>query len=194
MFVNHQSLIINQTMEYTSIQKNITDSPRKLRLVADMIRKMKPAQALETLQFTNKAAALPLAKAIKTALANAKTDDVVFKSLEINEGMKLKRYRAGTAGRGRGRPYKKRWSHIKIVLTDAMPMEEVKESKGARESKGAEVLKPKVTKENEVKIAEEKAAETKDMKAEEVKEEVAEKVEEEIEKNIEDKTVKEGQA
>ncbi len=105
-------------MEYTTIQKNLQNSPRKLRLVADMIRKMSPSQAVEVLEFANQAAAVPLSKAIKTALANAGKDDVVFKKIEINEGMKLKRYRAGTAGRGRGRPYKKRWSHIKIVLTD----------------------------------------------------------------------------
>lgn len=105
-------------MEYTTIQKNIQNSPRKLRLVADMVRKMTPAQAVEVLEFASQSAAMPLSKAIKTALANAGKDDVVFKKIEINEGMKLKRYRAGTAGRGRGRPYKKRWSHIKIVLTD----------------------------------------------------------------------------
>lgn len=106
-------------MEYTHIQKNVTTSPRKLRLVADMVRKMTPLEAIKVLQFTNKAAAIPLMKAIKTATANAGKDDgLSFKKIEINEGAKLKRYRAGTAGRGRGRPYKKRWSHIKIVLTD----------------------------------------------------------------------------
>lgn len=106
-------------MEYMTNQKNIQSSPRKLRLVADMIRKMSPERALETLQFTNKAAALPLAKAIKTAVANAgKVENLAFKKLEINEGSKLKRYRPGTAGRGRGRPYKRRWSNIKVVLTD----------------------------------------------------------------------------
>jgi large subunit ribosomal protein L22 len=117
-------------MDYTTIQKNIQNSPRKLRLVADMVRKMSPSEAVEVLQFTNQAAAVPLSKAIKTAMANAKKDDVIFKTIEINEGMKLKRYRAGTAGRGRGRPYKKRWSHIKIVLTDDVrpQVEDVKTS------------------------------------------------------------------
>jgi large subunit ribosomal protein L22 len=106
-------------MQYTNVQKNLTDSPRKLRLVADMVRKMTPETAIEILQFTNKAAAKPLANAIKTAIANSgnKTGLQIAK-LEINEGPKLRRYRAGTAGRGRGRPYKKRWSHIKIILTD----------------------------------------------------------------------------
>jgi large subunit ribosomal protein L22 len=106
-------------MEFITIQKNLQNSPRKLRLVADMVRKMDPYQALDTLQFTSNAAANPLLKAIKTVLANAgRKEGLSFKSIEINEGLKMKRYRVGTAGRGRGRPYKKRLSHIKIILTD----------------------------------------------------------------------------
>lgn len=108
-------------MEITTNQKYIGSTPRKLRLVADMVRKMNPAQALLTLGFTPKYAAQYLSKAIKTALANAKiqkldAEKLVFKRIEINEGPKLKRFRAGT--RGRAKPYVKRMSHIKIVLTD----------------------------------------------------------------------------
>lgn len=117
-------------MEYTHIQKNIHTTPRKLRLVADMVRKMSPGQALEVLEFTNRAAATPLYKAIKTALSNVGKDDIAFKTIEINEGYKLKRYRPGTAGRGRGRPYKRRMSHIKIVLKD----EEQKDPERLRKS------------------------------------------------------------
>ncbi len=106
-------------MEYITIQKNITQSPRKVRLVADMVRKMDPYRALDVLQFTNKAAALPLAKAIKSVLANAgNAEGLSFVSIQVNEGLKMKRYRAGTAGRGRGRPYRRRMSHIKIVVSD----------------------------------------------------------------------------
>jgi large subunit ribosomal protein L22 len=107
-------------MLYMTTQKNIGDSPRKLRLVADMVRSMTPEQAVEILEFTNKAAAPSLAKAIKTAMANAKGTEAPlrFEIIEINEGMKMKRYRMGTAGRGRGRRYKRRLSHIKVVLTD----------------------------------------------------------------------------
>lgn len=108
------------------MQKNVGHSPRKLRLVADMVRPQKPAAALTTLRFTQKAASSDLAKAIQTALSNAKLagmSELVFKRLEINEGMKLKRYRVGTAGRGRGRPYRKRMSHIKIVLSDEIAIQ-----------------------------------------------------------------------
>lgn len=112
-------------METTSIQKYIHTTPRKLRLVADMVRKMQPDRALQILEFTPKLAAIDMSKAIKTALGNANmkglnAEAVVFKSIEVNEGPKMKRYRVGTAGRGRGRPYAKKISHIKIVLTDEL--------------------------------------------------------------------------
>lgn len=86
-----------------------------------MIRKMTPSKAVLTLEFTQKYASVDLSKAIKTALANAKQqglseEALTFKKIEINEGPKLKRFRAGT--RGRAKPYVKRQSHIKIVLTD----------------------------------------------------------------------------
>ncbi|MBI2040013.1 50S ribosomal protein L22 [Candidatus Microgenomates bacterium] len=104
-----------------TIQRYIHTSPRKLRLVADMVRKMEPTKALNFLEFTPKYAAKPLYSAIKTALANAKqrgieTEKLSFKKLEINESIKMRRYRAGT--RGRVKPYKRRMSHIKIVLSD----------------------------------------------------------------------------
>lgn len=106
-------------MEAQTIQKYVHTSPRKFRLVADLVRKMTPDKALETLRFTNKAASLDLIKAIKTVMANAKTkgmENINFKVVEINEGSRMKRFRAGA--KGRARPYKRRMSHIKIVVSD----------------------------------------------------------------------------
>lgn len=104
-------------MQYTNTQKNVTNTPRKLRLVADMVRRMMPEQAMETLQFTNKSAARPLYKAIKTAVANAGAKEGLrFAKIEINDGPKLRRFRAGS--RGRANPLIRRSSQIKIVLTD----------------------------------------------------------------------------
>lgn len=124
-------------MEYKAIQKNLGHTPRKMRLVADMIRKMTPEQALEILQFTNKSAAADLAKAIKTAIANSSNKSgLTFKKIEINEGIKLKRFRY--AGRGRIRPYKKRFSHIKIILTDEVI---TKKQNTNNEEKGVEQIK-----------------------------------------------------
>ncbi|OGE62996.1 hypothetical protein A2964_02145 [Candidatus Daviesbacteria bacterium RIFCSPLOWO2_01_FULL_40_27] len=108
-------------MEVQTIQKYIHTPPRKLRLVSDMVRSLPPTKALNVLQLTPKMAAKDLVKALQTALANAKqagmdSEKVFFKKIEINESMKMRRFRAGT--RGRVKPYKKRMSHIKIVLTD----------------------------------------------------------------------------
>lgn len=108
-------------MEIMTIQKYIHTSPRKLRLVADMVRKMEPNKALDVLRLTAKAAAQDLVKAIESCLANShqKGADIAklnFKKIEINESMKMKRFHAGT--RGRVKPYKRRMSHIRIVLSD----------------------------------------------------------------------------
>lgn len=130
-------------MEFITIQKNISNSPRKLRLVAAMVRKMDPYAALDILQFTRNSAAVPLSKAIKTVIANAGSKDgLVFKSIEINEALKMRRYRVGTAGRGRGRPYKKRMSHIRIILSDDVTLKPVK--KGKANLKAEAVLKDKI--------------------------------------------------
>lgn len=110
-------------MEIRHIQKNIHTTPRKLRLVADMVRSLTPQQAVAMLALTNKAAAAPLSGAIKTALAGIKmqSQDLAkfyFKSLEVNEGPAMKRFRAGT--RGRAKPYKKRTSQIRVILSDEL--------------------------------------------------------------------------
>lgn len=109
-------------MEITTIQKYIHTSPRKIRLVVDMVRKMTPVKALDILRFTPNYASKDLTKAIQSALASAKQkglegSSVIFKSLEVNEGPVMKRYRP--ASKGRALPFKRRMSHIKIVLTDS---------------------------------------------------------------------------
>src|SRR3989344_6437883 len=106
-------------MEFITIQKYIRTSPRKLKLVADMVKDMPPAKAVERLPFIGKRAAEPLSKAVKTALANAKQKGVndtelVFKEIQINQGPKMKRWRA--ASRGRAKPYVRIMSHIRVVL------------------------------------------------------------------------------
>lgn len=108
-------------MEAVTIQRYIHQTPRKLRLVADMVREMVPNKALNVLAITNKNAAKEIFKAINTALSNAKqlgidSEKVIFKKIEINEGPRMKRYRAGA--RGRTRPYARKMAHIKIVLSD----------------------------------------------------------------------------
>ena len=130
-------------MEATTLQKYIHTSPRKLRLIADMVRKMSPNQALDILNFTPKYAAKDLSLAIKTARANAKKlgmdeKNMIFKKVEVNESSKMRRFRS--AARGRVRPYKKKMSHIKIVLTDELS------EKGKVQSEKLEKTEEKETK------------------------------------------------
>lgn len=108
-------------MEIKSVQKFVKTSPRKLRLVANLAKKMSPAEAIEALPFSRKRAAVPLIKVIKTAIANAKEkgakeESLIFKEIQINEGPRLKRGRP--ASRGVWHPYKRRMSHIRVVLKE----------------------------------------------------------------------------
>ncbi|OGM02789.1 50S ribosomal protein L22 [Candidatus Woesebacteria bacterium GWA1_41_8] len=107
-------------MEIVAVQKYLRMSPTKVRLVADLAREMTPIDAIERLPFSGKRAAKPLVKVLKTAVANAKKqglneEELSIKEIQINEGPKLKRWRAGA--RGRAKPYARRMSHIRVVLT-----------------------------------------------------------------------------
>ncbi len=106
-------------MEIISTQKFVRLSPRKIRPVVVMIKKLTPIRAVEILPFIDKNASEPLRKVIQTAIANAKDrgiadKDLIFKEIRIGEGPRLKRGRA--ISRGRWHPIKKRMSHIRVVL------------------------------------------------------------------------------
>lgn len=109
-------------MEIISEAKFVRMSPRKVRLVANAISKIAPNAALTQLILMPKRAAKPMAKALKSAIANATVNNKVtseklrIKEIIVNEGARLKRFRPGA--RGRTRPYVKRSTHIRIVLTD----------------------------------------------------------------------------
>jgi len=101
-------------------QKFIRTSPRKLRLVADAVRGLPADKALEYLRFMGKRAALPVAKAIKQAVASAKQNqgieakNLVVKILDVGEGPTYKRWRA--VSRGSAHEIMKRSSHINVKL------------------------------------------------------------------------------
>jgi len=117
-----------------------------------MIKGLTPEDAVEKLPFTGRRASDLLRKVILTAIANAKQKDVnpsdlIFKEVQINEGPRLKRYRAGA--RGRAKPYKKRMSHIRVVL---MVQEKPEKTAPKKETmKDAEKVEPKEVKKAEVK-------------------------------------------
>jgi len=107
-------------MEIVAESRGVRISSRKVRLVADAIRNKSVAQALNALTLIKKRGSGVLYKTLKSAIANAiynakvKQDSLVIKSINVDQGPFLKRYRPST--RGRVHPYKKRSSHIRIVL------------------------------------------------------------------------------
>src|SRR5436305_6435451 len=87
------------TMEVSAVQRFVRRTPRKARLVADSVKGMKVTEALNYLEFSPKHAARDVAKAIKSAAANAEhncylnRDDLILKQLLIDEGPTYKRRR-----------------------------------------------------------------------------------------------------
>jgi large subunit ribosomal protein L22 len=110
-----------------------------------LIKKMKPMDAIEKLPFASRRAEGDLSKVIKSAMANARNQgvsdsDLIFKEIQIGEGPRLKRGKA--ASRGRWHPFKKRMSHIRVILT-------TKEVKKIAEVKAKVVKAKKVEKKEE---------------------------------------------
>lgn len=107
-------------MEIIAFSKSVKVSPRKVRLVADAIRKLSLKDALNSLSVIKKRGAVVLNKTLKSAVANAKNnakideEKLIIKGIEISEGPAYKRFRPST--RGRVHPYKKRTSNIKVIL------------------------------------------------------------------------------
>ncbi len=111
----------------TAIAKlnDVPTSPRKMRLVADIIRGVEVNRALDILKYSKKEASLRLEKLLKSAIANweAKNEadskelengNVIVKSIMVGEGKTLKRIK--TAPQGRAARIRKRSNHVTIVL------------------------------------------------------------------------------
>lgn len=107
--------------------KNYRQSPRKVRLVADLIKGQTVPAALEQLDFLAKRAAGPISKLLKSAVANAKEGDkdqkdkknskkdvLVVGNIRVDQGATLRRSRP----RARGSAYRinKRTSHVQVTL------------------------------------------------------------------------------
>ncbi len=125
-------------MEIVARSKSIRISPRKVRLVADSIRNLSLDKALNALSMTKRRGASVLNSVVKSAISNAinnakkDRESLRIKGIEVWDGPGLKRFHAST--RGRAHPYKKRSSHIKIILTDDYPST----SSGEKLMKGVE--------------------------------------------------------
>jgi large subunit ribosomal protein L22 len=130
-------------MEVRSIYKYARISPFKVREVTREIQGLPVSAALDLLAFTPKKAAILIGKTLKSAIANAennanlKPDGLVVKEAVVGEGPTLKRIMA--RARGSASRILKRTSHIRIVLSDEIPIEtrETRKAKRQQERKAA---------------------------------------------------------
>lgn len=117
-----------EMMKTTAIARlaNVPTSPRKMRIVADLIRGKEVMQAMNILRYNSKAPAERLEKLLQSAIANweAKSGDkidegkVFVKTINVDSARMLKRLRP--APQGRGYRVRKRSNHVTIVL-DTIP-------------------------------------------------------------------------
>ena len=110
-------------MEAVAKLNNYPTSPRKMRLLADLIRGMEVDKALGVLQFNPKHPAVPMFKLLKSAINNweqknteAKVEDakLVVKTIMVDGGRVIKRMRP--APQGRGYKIRKRSNHVTIIV------------------------------------------------------------------------------
>jgi len=95
-------------MEAKAIAKYVRMSPRKVRRVVDLVRGLQVDKAINLLHFTQKAAALPVEKTLRSAVANMLNreetskiapEDLIVKEAYVDGGFALKRFRAASMGR-----------------------------------------------------------------------------------------------
>jgi len=101
----------------TATLSNYRQAPRKVRLIADLVRGKSANQALALLTMLPKRGSEPMAKLIKSAIANAKdasAADLYISKIEVNGGIVFKRMMP--RARGKGAQIKKRTSHITLSL------------------------------------------------------------------------------
>ncbi len=160
-------------MEIKAKVKNLRMSVRKVRLVADLIRKMPVDQALNQLKFTQKKASLPVYKLIKTALADAEhnfsldKNNLKIKEIKVDEGITMKRWMPRAFGRAT--EIRKRSCQISLILTEIVDSGKKESRKvkaddpvklddmGKKTDKSSEKTDKKISKPTEKPDAQEKA-------------------------------------
>lgn len=141
--------------------RNVRISPKKVNLVADLVRKMQVTQAISLLDYTPKKAARILRKLIASASANAQNNNsknvnnLSIAEIKVSKGLTIKRF--NPISRGRAHPINKFCSHIHVILKEdvAEPIKTVKQT---------EVKEEKQTKKPVAKKAPAKKAATKTAK------------------------------
>ena len=150
-------------MSITAKLKHLHIAPRKTRLVADLIRGKTVNQALDLLDFTPKKAAKPLYKLLKSAIANAisndenskiEQDNLYISKITVDQGPTNKRWRARSRGQTFG--IQKKTSHINIVL-DESPETSKKNEKIEKPAKPApDAIEEKKEEKKEISVSETK--------------------------------------
>ena len=108
--------------EAQAIMSNMRVSPRKLNLVAGLIRNLPAQQAVATLAFSKRRIATEVKKVLESAIANAENnhqldvDRLVVSRAEVGRSMVMRRFHA--RGRGRAARVEKWFSHLKIVVAE----------------------------------------------------------------------------
>ncbi|MDD2680716.1 MAG: 50S ribosomal protein L22 [Patescibacteria group bacterium] len=109
-------------MEIKANLNHLRMSPRKVRLVIDVIRKMPIDKALDQLQFLNKLASDPVKKLLESAIANAdhnfsiERSNLYIKEIKADEAVTLKRWMP--RAHGRATVLRKRACHIEVTLAE----------------------------------------------------------------------------
>jgi large subunit ribosomal protein L22 len=118
--------MVAMEFEYRAQVKHVPMSPQKVRQVVDVVRGMEAEHALDVLRFMPQRAAGPVAKLIKSAMANAEENfgadpaDLFISEIFADDGPRhrLAPYGGRFGGRGRFKPITKRSSHITVVLSE----------------------------------------------------------------------------
>ena len=125
-------------MEAVAILKNVPSSPRKMRLVAGLVRGQNVTKALALLKFEANGGAEKIEKLLLSALSNwqqknedARIEDsnLYIKEIKVDEGKMLKRLRP--APQGRGHRIRKRSNHVTLII-DSRTEEEINVSKKSK--------------------------------------------------------------
>ena len=131
---------MSELITVKSIAKDIAQTPRKISLVASLVRGRSVNDAVVILEHTPKRAALAVKKAIESARANAINNHGLdaktlnIKTLSVTAGARLKRYKP--ASRGRALPFLKRQTHILVEVEGVLKVKKaVKKSEDKKESK-----------------------------------------------------------
>jgi large subunit ribosomal protein L22 len=134
--------------EISAKLNNLRIAPRKVRLVADLIRGKNANQSLVFLNHTQKKAAGPMAKLLQSAIANAKNNfqlddkNLRISKITVDEGAKLKRWRPRSMGRAFG--IQKKTSHITLVLSERESSKSKIKSPKLKIKKAIEAAKPEI--------------------------------------------------